>query len=90
MIDKKEKNVKHQIETMEEHIAYEVKYYRKQRGMTQSDLAKAAKVSLLTIYQLETCKRIISITTLIKVAHALNKRIEIKFVRDLTGSWSCQ
>lgn len=57
---------------------------RKQRNLTQTELAKAANVNLITIVNYENGYKIPQIPTLIKVAAALGIT-EIKF--DTTKKW---
>lgn len=53
-------------------IARKLKQIRKEKGLTQDDLAFEAEISRSTIGMLETAKRDITVTKLVKIAKALN------------------
>jgi transcriptional regulator with XRE-family HTH domain len=52
-----------------------LKALREERGLTQADLAKRAKVSPGYIARLETLRHDPKLSTLVKLAHALNVRL---------------
>lgn len=59
-----------------------LKYLRASRGITQSELAKKAKLSQSTIAQVESGKKDPSINTLKQIASALDIEIAILFASD--------
>lgn len=59
-----------------------LKYMRERRDMTQSELAKRSGVSQSTIAQIESGKKDPSLSTIKKVAEALNVHIAILFASD--------
>ncbi|MCB0392049.1 MAG: helix-turn-helix transcriptional regulator [Bdellovibrionales bacterium] len=59
-----------------------LRYIRRERNMTQSDLAKKSKVSQSTIAQIESGRKDPSINTLKQIAGALNIELAILFATD--------
>lgn len=58
-------------------IAEMIKYYRKQSGLSQQDLAKIAGIGKTALFDIEKGKETIQLNTLLKVLDVLN--IQIKF-----------
>ena len=63
-------------------LSERIKYMRGRREMTQSDLAKAAKISQSTVAQIESGDKDPSFTTLLKVAEALDCHLAVLFSSD--------
>ena len=62
-------------------LAIQIAKLREQRHLTQVQLAKLLDTKQQTVSRFEDQKnRRYSVRTLINIAHALNKRLEIKFV----------
>lgn len=62
-------------------LAIQIAKLREQRHLTQKQLAKLLDTTQQTVSRFEDQKnRRYSLRTLINVAHALNKRLEVKFV----------
>ena len=62
-------------------VAIQMSKIRDEEGLTQKDLAKALHTSQQSISRLESLNnRSCSLRTLIKVAHALHRDLEIRFV----------
>ena len=59
-------------------IAKMVRYYRKQSGLTQLELAKLSGVGKTVIFDIEKGKQTVQLNTLLNVLGTLN--IQIKFV----------
>ena len=57
-------------------------YLRQRRNLTQAELAKAARVSQSTVAQIERGSKEPSLTTLSKIAKALDVHIAILFASD--------
>ena len=62
---------------------------RHSQGMTQKDLAKAACLTQSVIARLENKKAIPQLNTLLKVATALGRSLEIVPMEDKTAVESC-
>lgn len=60
-----------------EKISNLIHYYRKQSGLTQQELARIAGVGKTVIYDIESGKESIRLSTLLKILEVLN--IQIKF-----------
>ena len=61
---------------MEENgIGERIRYYRKLAGLTQSELAKKAGISMMSIRRYETGERVPNLETLRKIASCLNTDI---------------
>jgi ribosome-binding protein aMBF1 (putative translation factor) len=62
-------------------VAIQIAKIREKKGLSQKDLARLLNTSQQTISRLETPSNYsYSVKTLIKLAHALHKKLEIKFV----------
>lgn len=59
-------------------IAKTVRYFRKQSGLTQQQLAQLAGVGKTVVYDLEQGKETIQLNTLIKILDVLNIQIDLK------------
>ena len=59
-------------------IAKIVRYYRKQNGFSQQELAKLAGVGKTVIFDIEKGKETVQLNTLLKVFDVLNMQIKIK------------
>ena len=57
-----------------------IKEYRKERNLTQDDLAKAVRVTRQTIISLESGKYIASLNLAFKLANYFNAKIEDLFI----------
>ncbi|HAL63424.1 MAG: helix-turn-helix transcriptional regulator [Firmicutes bacterium] len=57
-----------------------IKEYRKERNLTQDDLAKAVRVTRQTIISLENGKYIASLNLAFKLANYFNAKIEDLFI----------
>ena len=57
-----------------------IKEYRKERNLTQDDLAKAVRVTRQTIISLESGKYIASLNLAFKLANYFNVKIEDLFI----------
>lgn len=68
-------------------ISQNIKYYRKQRGITQIQLAEEAKISISYLSKIEAAglNKSLSISVLNQIANALNIDIEKFFNKQ--GSW---
>lgn len=53
-------------------LAQQIKVFRAKSNMTQEDLAKASGLSPCAIGLIESCKRKPRVTSLVKIAEALN------------------
>lgn len=94
--EKREVNKREKVETEEEkkfrnniyrEIGRTIKTYRKEKNMTQSDLAKIIKTDRTVISYIETGKRMkISICYLYKIADVLDKSIH-DFLPVLRKEW---
>ncbi len=58
-------------------IATMIKYYRKQSGLSQKDLAKIAGIGKTALFDIEKGKETVQLNTLLKVFDVLN--IKMKF-----------
>ena len=77
------KSAKKQLPKPEEYsLSERIKYLRDLRGMTQTDLARIAKVSQATVAQIESARKDPSVTTLKKLASALDVSVAIMFATD--------
>lgn len=70
------------IDFPEYSLAERIKYLRTSRGLSQAQLAKAAKVSQPTIAQIETGKKDPSVSTLRKIAQSLDVELAALFAAD--------
>ena len=70
-------------------IRVQAKYYetlmglrqlRKKRNLTQEKLAKKAKIPRTTVSKIESGNRNVTVETLMNLAHAMGKKLEIRFV----------
>lgn len=77
IVFKPEKHVKKPVC---ENLGKELGAIRREQGLSQKDLAKKVGVSQQLISRIEKGLDNLSLSTLTKVAHALNKRAEISFV----------
>ena len=59
-----------------------LKYLRERRNLSQTELAKASQVSQSTIAQIESGRKDPSISTIKKIASALDVHIAVLFVTD--------
>lgn len=59
-------------------IAKIVRYYRKQSGLTQHELAKLAGVGKTVVFDIEKGKETVQLNTLLKVLDVLNIRMKFK------------
>lgn len=60
-----------------ENLANIVRYYRKQSGLSQQELAKLAGVGKTVVYDIEKGKESVQLNTILKILEVLN--IKIKF-----------
>lgn len=58
-------------------IAKMIRYYRKQSGLSQKDLARLAGIGKTVIFDVEKGKKTIRLDTLLKILEVLN--IQIRF-----------
>lgn len=63
---------------MSTQIATLIRYYRKESGLSQQELAQLAGVGKTVIYDIEKGKETIQLDTLMKVLHVLNIRISFE------------
>ena len=70
--------------SLEMAIAVQVREIRKQRGMTQEQLAKAARLSVQTIIRIEQGTLALTKDTLAKIAEAFDCALRIEFVEHST------
>jgi HTH-type transcriptional regulator / antitoxin HipB len=66
------------------HIAKIVRYFRKQSGLSQQQLAQLAEVGKTVIFDIEKGKSTIRLNTLLKVLDTLNIQLEFKTPFPLT------
>jgi len=59
-------------------IAKTVRYYRKQSGLSQQELAKLAGVGKTVVFDIEKGKETVQLNTLLKVLDVLNIRIKFE------------
>ena len=59
-------------------IATLVRYYRKQSGLSQKELAKLADVGKTAIFDIENGKQTVQLDTLLKVLDTLNIRMKFE------------
>ena len=57
-------------------IAHNLREIRKNKKMTQSEVADLANINRITYARLETARRLISLQTLLKLAIALNVTVD--------------
>lgn len=60
-------------------VIYSLKEQRKKIGLTQEELAKKSGVSRPMLSKIESGNRNATLETLMRVAHAMDKAIEVKF-----------
>ena len=60
-------------------IGLNILYYRKERGMTQADLAERANISRQYAQRIETAVATPSLDTLLDIAHALGVPVQKLF-----------
>lgn len=68
------------LEALYDQVGKEVFRNRTQRKLFQSELAKEAGISLLSLVYIERGKRNLQLKTLYQLAEAMNLKVEIKFV----------
>jgi transcriptional regulator with XRE-family HTH domain len=59
-------------ENLKRNIGMAIRYYRKEKGISQYELAEMADLSVSYISELETGKKLPSFETLLKISKALN------------------
>lgn len=63
-------------------LAKNIKHYRKQKGLSQNELAELLNISREHLAKLETTKRCISLKLLFKLSDALNVSLKDLFTFD--------
>ena len=64
-------------------IGQNIKKYRKEKGYTQEDIAKATKIARPNVARIESGKNSPTIEVLTKLAHALDMQLELRFVEKV-------
>lgn len=59
-------------------LAEMIRYYRKESGLSQKDLAKIAGIGKTAIFDLEKGKKTIQLNTLLKILEVLNIKMHFE------------